>query len=326
MDVSTEQTARVSFAWRMVDHLLNLYRRTLKRIHPLHQGLHWLAQHFALPVLERLRRFRTMPDDPFWFRAELLLNLHERPTRQQLRSHLRPGMVVLDVGAHVGYYARLAAPLVGRTGRVLAFEPHPRTYATLHANLQSFGQVQALQMGLSDAPGTAQLYDYLMMSASGSIHYDPQMADLVKQQVNGSDIAPRIRADFPVQAYDIALQQGDAVLAEHGITTVDVIKMDIEGAELLALRGLRATIANSPGLILIMEYNPQALSAFGHEPQAALAEVRQMGFDHMFIIRETDGSLETLDVNDAAFAELTDTLMARMGVVNLLFRRDASAS
>ena len=95
--------------------------------------------------------------------------------------------------------------------------------------------------------------------------------------------------------------------------------MDIEGAELAALRGMRRTIAESPGLALVMEYNPGALNAFGHEPAAALAEARQLGFGRVQAI-EADGSLT--DWGDAALVEReTARLLAGMGVVNLLFTK-----
>ena len=78
--------------------------------------------------------------------------------------------------------------------------------------------------------------------------------------------------------------------ASLGVARVDVVKMDIEGAELAALRGMRGLIANSPGLALVMEYNPCALRAFGHAPVAALDEVLGMGFARMHEIR-ADGTL-----------------------------------
>jgi hypothetical protein len=94
--------------------------------------------------------------------------------------------------------------------------------------------------------------------------------------------------------------------------------MDIEGAEIGALRGLRRTIAQSPGLQLIMEYNPQALKAFGHDPAAAFDEVLALGFTRAQIVHE-DGTLS--DVQRDALAALTGQLMQNMGVVNVLLTR-----
>jgi hypothetical protein len=94
--------------------------------------------------------------------------------------------------------------------------------------------------------------------------------------------------------------------------------MDIEGAEISALRGLRQTIARSPDLQLIMEYNPAALTAFGHGPVSALAEVLAFGFQRVQVI-ELDGRLTDITQQETAVASLTEQLMTNMGVVNLLF-------
>ena len=75
---------------------------------------------------------------------------------------------------------RRYAKALGANGRILAFEPHPRTFATLQHNVQHLPQVTAVQLALADQEGTAELHDYLMMSASGSLHYDESMVALQK--------------------------------------------------------------------------------------------------------------------------------------------------
>lgn len=313
-----------AFVMRALDANLTLYRHTLKRFRPAHVAMHRLMAHVILPLAERVTGFRTIPDDPFWFRIELLSRQHEAETVRQLARLVGPGMVVLDIGAHVGYYARLAARLVGPDGRVLAFEPHPRTFAVLQANVRRWPAVTPVQMAVAEHDGTAELYDYLMMSASGSLHYDETMRDLQKAHVSARDVAPRISTDFPVETFSVRTVPLDDFLAEQGIARVDVVKMDIEGAELSALRGMRATIARSPGLALIMEYNPQALKAFVSAPQAALDEVLALGFDRVQVI-EADGALTDLTGDTAALEALTARLMDHMGVVNLLLTRSAAA-
>ena len=66
-----------------------------------------------MPALERRYDFKTIPEDPFWFRLELLTGQHEAETAQLLRRLVKPGMIALDVGAHVGYYTRLLSRLTG---------------------------------------------------------------------------------------------------------------------------------------------------------------------------------------------------------------------
>lgn len=301
---------------------LKLYRLTIKRVRPLHRVTHRILSATVIPLLEKLRRFRTMPDDPFWFRVELLTDRHERETTTLLPDYVRPGMTVLDVGAHAGYYACRFARLVGQGGRVIAVEPHPRTFAILKDNVARFGNVTPVQAAAAEAEGTAELHDYLMMSASGSLHYDESMAELQKSHTAESDVAPRLSGEFAALTFTVRTLPLDALLAEHGIDRVDVVKMDIEGAEMGALAGLQTTIQNSPNLTLIMEYNPQALKAFDHVPQDALRAVMAMGFTRAHMI-EPDSSLTDLGgageaLNTIVLDALTERLMQRMDVVNLL--------
>ncbi|MCL4263239.1 MAG: FkbM family methyltransferase [Anaerolineae bacterium] len=310
----------------ITDISVNLYRKTLKRIRPAHRATHWLMGHGVIPLLERSSGFATMPDDPFWFRLELLTGRHERETMAVLDGLVRPSAIMLDVGAHVGYYARRYAPVIGKgghaDGRIFAFEPHPRTFKTLAHNVEEYANVTPVQMALAEVGGTAVLHDYLIMSASGSLHYDETMVALQQAHMHEGDVAPRIGQEFQPQTFTVQTMPGDEFLAAQGVSRVDVIKMDIEGAEIGALRGLRQTIARSPGLKLVMEYNPAALKAFGHDPAAALAEVCALGFQQMQVI-EVDGKLTELTGRETDIAQLTTQLMDHMGVVNLLFSRDA---
>jgi len=300
---------------------LTIYRNTIKRVKPLHQFSHWVMKRTLIPILEQREGFRTVPDDPFWFRLELLTNKHEQETIRHVQHLLGPGMTVLDVGAHIGFYTRQCAELVGNSGRVIAFEPHPRTFEVLQSNVRRFSQVTTLRMAVAEERGTAELHDYLMMSASGSLNYDPELADLQRSQAQATDVAPRLNEGFAAQTFSVETAPIDAVLAEHGIEQVDLVKMDIEGAEINALRGMRETIARSPGLTLIMEYNPQALRAFDLDPVVALEEVLGMGFDRVQII-EADGSLTDITGDNAAVDQLTERLMGHMDVVNLMITKN----
>ncbi|NDJ54712.1 MAG: FkbM family methyltransferase [Chloroflexi bacterium] len=306
---------------QLFDAGLTLYRKTLKRVYPIHAAIHALMSWVVIPALEALHRFRTMPDDPLWFRVELLTNRHEAETLAQLERLIEPGMTVLDIGSHVGYYARRFAQLVGAQGRVLAFEPHPRNFALLESNTARFPAVQPLQFAVGESEGRAQLYDYLIMSASGSLNYDPNLLDLQKAHVRQSDIAPRIARDFPVESFSVDVVPLDRYLGEHGIDQVQVIKMDIEGAEIGALRGLRRTIDQSPAVTLIMEFNPGALVAFNHDPLEALQEVIDIMSGGAVAIIEPNGALEALAVPSDAASQLTTRLLSDMGVVNLLIRK-----
>lgn len=299
---------------------LKLYRKTIKRFRSAHAATHWLMTHGVIPILEKSSSFRTMPDDPFWFRLELLTNRHEVETIAHMDKLAAPGMIMLDIGAHVGYYSRRYANILGANGRIFAFEPHPRTFAALQHNVRRLPQVTAVQLALAEQEGMAELHDYLMMSASGSLHYDETLAAMQKSQTHDTDIAPRIGRTFAAQTFTVRTTPVDDFLAQQSIKRVDLVKMDIEGAEIGALRGMKRTIASSPNLVLVMEYNPQALKAFGHDPVAALNEVRSYGFQKMEAI-ELDGRLTDLTHQTEHLQTLTDRLMQNMSVINLLLQK-----
>lgn len=305
---------------RVFDSSLTLYRKTVKRFKPAHVAIHWMMSHAVIPILEATSGFKTITDDPFWFRLELLTNRHELETTTHVQQMIKPGMTILDVGAHVGYYARLFASLTGERGRVVAFEPHPRTHEVLKQNVGKLNNVTPLQLAVAEQEGTAELYDYLMMSASGSLHYDESMADLQRAQIGEYDVAPRQSKEFEMQKFTVKTVPIDNCLAEMGIEQVDFVKMDIEGAEMGALRSMKKTIANSPNLALIMEYNPQALKAFDYDPIEALSEVLGMGFTRMQAIN-LDGSLTDWTADSATITTETQALLKHMGVINLLFTR-----
>jgi FkbM family methyltransferase len=301
---------------------LNFYRMSFKRVPFFHRAFHELSRRLLFPVMEAVQGFHTMPDDPFWFRFELLTGRHEPETAATLKRLIKPNMTILDIGAHVGYYARRASDLVGDSGKVLAFEPHPRNHAMLRRNVGSRSNVTLLQVALAESEGTAELHDYLLMSASGSLHYDQTLRDVQEQAQKRSaeDFAPRFDEGFTPQTYSVRTAPVDSLLADLGIERVDVVKMDIEGAEMGALRGMQRTIANSPNLSLVMEYNPLGLRAFDNEPLAALKEVLAMGFKTLYVIK-ADGSLADYTHDEKGLSALTDSLMTHMGVVNLLLQR-----
>ena len=298
-----------------------LYRKTFKHIPGFHRAMHRVSMKLLFPALEAIQGFHTMPDDPFWFRFELLTGRHEPETGLQLQRLIKPGMTVLDIGAHVGYYTRRASDIVGANGRVIAFEPNPTNHAMLKKNVGNRDNVTLMQVALAEEEGTAELYDYLMMSASGSLHYDETLREVqLSTTQRDVDFAPRLDGEFQPQKYTVRTAPVDTLIADAGVSRVDVVKMDIEGAEMGALRGMKQTIANSPELALVMEYNPLGLKAFDNVPDESLQEVLEMGFSALYVI-EADGSLTDYTHQKEKLQQLTQQLMSDMSVVNLLLTR-----
>ncbi len=136
----------------------------------------------------------------------------------------RPGCVVLDVGANVGFYTIIAAKHVGPSGRVVAFEPVESTVQALRHNvtLNDFAHVDVHALALGSITGTT---DFLV----GRNATQSRIASVGAP----SGVSTRIRVDVAAL---------DDLIAEGLVPAPDVIKMDIEGAEIDALAGMYKTL------------------------------------------------------------------------------------
>ena len=262
-----------------LDASLKLYRKTLKRYKPAHLAMHRLMDELVLPALERRQDFQDHRRRSLLVSAGACSPGGTKLRRRHACGGWRSRAWQRWISArHIGYFTRLLSQLTGADGQVIAFEPHPRTGATLRRNTRDLPNTRVMQAAVADSNGSAELHDYLMMSASGSLSLDESLARQQRGQMGAGDFTPRSQPGFEARSYTVDTVSIDACLGALGIQTIDLIKMDIEGAELSALRGMKKTIANSPDLALVMEYNPAALMAFGHAPEAALHEALGLGF------------------------------------------------
>lgn len=240
--------------------ILRLYRRSLKRIPGVHRGFYMVGSYLILPAVEKWNNFWTIPDDPLYFRISLLLRKYESETVKFLKQYVKPGMVVLDVGAHVGYYTRLFSDLVGPSGMVIAFEPHPVHVHYLTRNIKNRSNVKVIPMAVGSQPGKTIIYDSPVISGGSSLAKFENKWNYLKT-LNSSELAPRLRMnknDF----LEIEVIKIDDVLEDMGISKVDLMKIDIEGAEVIALQGARKTLERF-NVKIVFELSPANLVGFG---------------------------------------------------------------
>jgi FkbM family methyltransferase len=139
-------------------------------------------------------------------------------------EHLRPDDVFIDIGAHVGYYTMLASLMVGPRGKVVAFEPTPRTRRELSSNTIGLASVTLVPAAAWDSPTRLILRDFGWRQSSFN-----------------SVLAPRMTKAISYESVEVDAIAVDDWLDEHGVPP-NFIKIDAESAEYRVLKGLARTI------------------------------------------------------------------------------------
>jgi FkbM family methyltransferase len=183
------------------------------------------------------------------------------PQETQLALRLlKPGMSVVDVGANWGYFSLVSAHLVGPTGRVLALEPHPRLSSMLAENIATNGlsQVQVLPLAAGARSG-----------ARAFVGFDEQGGNW------GVSRAARDRESADFECPTAAL---DDLLDARGIDTVDLVKIDIEGAEADAVAGMVRGMTRRRYRNVLLECHPAELTALGVSIEDCQAPLSRAGY------------------------------------------------
>jgi FkbM family methyltransferase len=155
---------------------------------------------------------------------------------------LHPGDVVYDVGANIGWYSLLAAKRVGPAGKVVAFEPTPVNLAHISENAagNGFRNVMTIPMAVTDRNGWATFLK--KGSLEGRLDRDDTAAQAARRSAR--EHRHGATALVPVVALD-------TWIAETGHRPPDVLKIDVEGAEVGVLRGMAQTLQSAKPKLII---------------------------------------------------------------------------
>jgi FkbM family methyltransferase len=200
-----------------------------------------------------------------------------------LQRILREGMVVADLGAHVGFYTVLASKAVGQRGRIYAFEPEPRNFRLLQENvtLNRCENVVAQNQAVCDQVGKSALF-LGRCSVDHTLHCPNRNRDRIWIET---------------------------VTLDHFFTgrpsRIDLLRMNIEGSEARALQGMQQFWSANPGLMILTEFAPESIQTAGSTPERFLA---------MF----TSRGLRIDQVADGASAALSPVRGAHSVVLNAL--------
>lgn len=164
----------------------------------------------------------------------------DRVERRLLKKVVSTGAVVVDVGANIGIYSQFLSKCVGPTGVVHAFEPSPENFKRLQSVTQKLGNIYVRQAAVGERTGTTRLY------IADNLNVDH------RTYVTEGDL--RRTLEVNVVALDDYFQPHQRV---------DLIKIDIQGFEVYALRGANRVLAENPAVRLLLEFWPHGLKQAG---------------------------------------------------------------
>lgn len=196
--------------------------------------LRFIPRDLALPILQGPLRGQ------WWYAGSsnhgCWLGSYEFEKQRLLARMLAPGQVMFDLGANVGFYTLLAARRVGPGGRVVAFEPLEGNVAYLRRHLRrnAVANVEVIQAAVADRPGTAR--------------FAPHRSNAMGRLSDSGDL------EVPVVSLDALFEAGS-------LPRPDVLKIDIEGAELRALRGAERLLRTARPCILLATHGPELRQA-----------------------------------------------------------------
>jgi len=189
---------------------------------------------------------------------------------QLLTNEIQPGETIIDVGANIGYYTLLFSKLTGETGRVFALEPDPRNYQILRGNIDQNGRtnVVAFNKAASDTFGESSLY----LSPDNYGDHQAYASDEKRQRI----VIQTARIDDLISG------------------AVDLVKLDVQGFEFTALKGMRRLLLNNRAITIFTEFWPAGLHRAGSNAGEFLRFLSSLDFE-IFWINEYASRLDPAD-------------------------------
>jgi FkbM family methyltransferase len=189
----------------------------------------------------------------------------EDKATDEFQKRLKPGLVVVDAGANIGYYALMEAKAVGEKGRVYAIEPIPQNVELLKKNIAAngYGNIEVFQMAVGDKNGKQGIF--------------------LSKQSNLSTFCKNVDLDQSGETIQVDVVSIDSFL--EGKRLPDIVRMDVEGYEYEILKGMEETMKKDRGMQFFIEVHADFMGA---EKTIALFKImKENGFEHCRVIMDS---------------------------------------
>ena len=208
---------------------------------PSYQGA--VARHL-LSLYEKAVRFHTPWEEGVRYRFTAFhLHRYQRDLLTLLRSQVSPGTAFFDVGANIGYISRAVSRWMSAEGSVTAFEPNPKVFPLLQRNCAHLKNVRLHNLAVGDAEGKLTLS--------------------YRDDHTGEASLVKLPGDLVSKTSEVAVVRLESYLSRVAAGQKVFMKIDVEGFELPALRGLGSSRPEG----IAAEYNPRWQRAAGFAPQ-----------------------------------------------------------
>jgi len=210
-----------------------------------------------------------------------IFKIYEPNQTEIVKKYVREGDIVIDIGAHVGYYTLLMAQLVGENGKVYSFEPDPVNFQLLKKSVEinGFENVVLIQKAVSNITDKVKLFLGDDDSAINRI-YDAKLGD-AKESIDVDSVT-----------IDEYFKENDEL--------INFIKLDSEGSEVKIINGMKQFLSRNKELVMMTEFFPFLIKKSGDEPNQYLKSLEKSGFSLYNIL---DKNEKTNKINSENFLE-----------------------
>jgi FkbM family methyltransferase len=211
-------------------------------------------------------------------------------------SSLRKGMTVLDIGANIGYYSLLAAARIAKNGKVHSFEPVRETYSRLQQNitLNEFKNMEAHRYIIHDHIGEMDIF----------------VAD---KSNTGSSSLSRSMENFSNTVQKVQTITIDSYIKSKQISSVDIVKIDVEGSELFVLKGMK-NLLKRDNMKIFLEINRHNLAKQNTKPQDIAHFLQQVAYHPYLITKEGISRLKVENIPDSPLVSISKKLQTKTAI------------
>lgn len=234
-----------------------------------------MSRNAAIHIVAGCVKFQILPQGAIAFHTWSGLRF-ERAELEFILRVLQPGMTFFDIGANIGLFSLAAGKkLRSQPSAIYAFEPCPSTFALLEKNLvkNELTDVRAYRVAVSDQNGEANLYVNAEFKDALNSLEDPSHSDA---EVVGREAVQTVTLDDFV--------------ARENIARVDVMKVDVEGAEFLVFRGSRKLLERPDAPLILYEGYSWCTAGFHYHPVELMWQLEELGYE-LFILDPKSGGV-----------------------------------